>query len=186
MRTVLMLAALFGLVAPATAQVLYQPVRFQHGGQNPYFYAGDDALTHRLARGPVDGAGRFGRVDGFAFVAPGDLSRNRVVHAEAPRVYTDAIPHVNAHIYGYTANDVRNEAYARVPTYFRKADLLRASQRLPDGSRVVSPYAGRDVAAAPDRPQTDGLDAVPVLVLPAEPLRRGHSPLKWVDSRLDR
>ena len=41
----------------------------------------------------------------------------------AEYVYSDCRPGVNVSVYGYTSVDARNEAYANVPTYFRKRDL---------------------------------------------------------------
>ena len=55
----------------------------------------------------------------------------------APKVYTDAAPYVNASLYGYTDGDVRNEANANVPTYFRKRDLLAAAAVQADGTWLV-------------------------------------------------
>jgi len=126
-----------GLVSSAVqAQIIYEPVRYQYGGQNPFYYGGSDPSVIEEASGPVGGGGWWGRVHGFDFIS-GDYQTHRDVTNEGYRVYTDAVPHQNARIYGYTDVDARNEAYANVPTYFRKIDLLNAAIRNRDGSWTV-------------------------------------------------
>ena len=50
-------------------QVIYEPVRYQYGEQNKFYYGGSDARIIRYAEGPRDAAGRWGRVNGFDFVS---------------------------------------------------------------------------------------------------------------------
>lgn len=170
--------ALVALVACAVtssdvcAQVIYEPVQYQHnaGGQ-PYYYGGSNPDIHRWAHTPVGGAGRWGRTNGFAFVS-GDIDRHREVRDEnTVRAFTDAMPYINAHVYGFTATDARNEAYANVPLYFRKADLLNAAVRVDRSTFVVPAHAhpirierDRDARA---RPTTEPR---PVMVIPKDKL----------------
>lgn len=115
------------VASTASAQVFYEPVQYQYGkGPNVYYYGGDDPRVHYYAMTPQGGAGRWGRTEGWAF-ASGNVLTHRAVSTEPTRTFTDAIPYMNATFYGYTAADARNEAYSRVPTYFRKSELLNAA-----------------------------------------------------------
>src|SRR5687767_9990636 len=97
----------------ASAQVIYEPVVTQYGGQNPYYYAGNDPAVHEAAKFPSAPGAIWGRVPGYAFVSP----RRQVVERNY-RVYTDAFGTVNARPWGLTPNQVVNEANARLPRYF--------------------------------------------------------------------
>jgi hypothetical protein len=66
-------------------------------------------------------------------IRPAGPDRIDFKSAEPEYVYVDALGYQNARPYGFTATDARNEAYANVPTYFRKADLLRAAVPTPGG-----------------------------------------------------
>jgi len=126
-----------GLVSSAVqAQIIYEPVRWRYGGQNPFYYGGSDPRVIDYASGPVGGGGWWGRVHGFDFIS-GDYQTHRDVTNEGYRVYTDAVPYQNARQWGYTDNDARNEAYSNVPTYFRKVDLMNAATPNQDGTWTV-------------------------------------------------
>lgn len=136
---VALIAVIVAFASQSFAQVIYEPVRYSYGGQNKFYYGGSDARIIRYAEGPRDAAGRWGRVHGFDFVS-GNIDTHREVNDEPVRVYTDALGYQNARIYGFTATDARNEAYANIPRYFRKADLLRAAVEV-DGVWVVPAQA---------------------------------------------
>jgi hypothetical protein len=123
-------AAVCALVAlgssSASAQIIYEPVQYQYQASQFYYYGGSDPRVHEYAASPVGGAGRWGRVNGYAFVS-GDIHRHREVVSEPVRVFNDAFPYINVHKYGFTVTDARNEAYSNVPHYFRKVDLLNAA-----------------------------------------------------------
>ena len=125
-----LLAALASTSA-APAQLVYEPVRIEYGDAQPYYYAGDDRAIHAAAAFPSAPGTSWGRVGGFAFAN----DRRRVTQRFA-RTFTDAFGSVDARPFGLTINDVANEANARVPRFFRKADLLASAR---DG--IVSPTA---------------------------------------------
>jgi hypothetical protein len=131
----MMLVVLAGLAGQSFAQTIYEPVTVQHGGQNPYYYAGSDPAIHEAAKFPGAPGATWGRVNGYAFVSP-----TRKVVERRVRVFTDAFGTVNAAPYGLTPNQVVNEANARLPKYFRKSDLL-AHAEVRQGVRVIAPTA---------------------------------------------
>ena len=55
------------------------------------------------------------------------MSHREVTH-EPLRAFTDQLPYENAAIYGYTDVGARNQAYANVPRYFVKKDLIAAGR----------------------------------------------------------
>jgi len=159
------------LASSASAQVIYEPVQYQYeaGGQH-YYYGGTNPEIHRWAQTPVGGAGRWGRTNGLAFVS-GDIDRNRAVREEnTVRAFTDAMPFVNAHVYGFTATDARNEAYFNVPLYFRKGDLLNAAVRVDGGAYVVPAQAQpiRIERDASGRPRAATTAPRPVMIIPKD------------------
>jgi hypothetical protein len=117
------------------AQIIYEPVQFQHGTDVKYFYGGSDPATHRWAnhelRERAYSRGSYGVFSGM------DHSAAREMFNHRDPVYTDDIPLTEASRFGYTENDARNEAAANMPLYFRKRELLAAAQRDVDGSLVV-------------------------------------------------
>ena len=119
--------ALSAWASSASAQVIYEPVRYQYGpnvyygGVNPAFR---NSVYPNLPPGlqsapPVAGAGAglpeanssygFGSLSG-AYPALSTGTPQPTVH-----VYSDALPYQDASQYGYTPDDARNEAYANVP-----------------------------------------------------------------------
>ena len=122
------------------AQTIYEPVRYQYGeGNHRYYYGGSDPAIFDLAE-------RQRCLDEMTDYRYGtDRYNAAYMHyrliGRLDRVYSDCAPYVNARIYGYLPVDARNDAYANVPTYFRKADLMRAAVLLPDGTNVVPAQA---------------------------------------------
>ena len=139
MFRVALIAVVLACASQSFGQIIYEPVRYQYGEQNKFYYGGSDPNIIRHGYGVRDSAGRYGRVNGFDFVS-GNINTHREVSGEPERVYSDCLGYQNARVYGFTATDARNEAYANIPTYFRKSDLLRAA--VPgDGAWVVPAQA---------------------------------------------
>jgi hypothetical protein len=135
----------------ASAQVFYEPVRYQHGDQNAYYYAGNNPAMHRYAQFPVGGGGTYGRVNGYDFTS-GSIHTNRSVASERVRVFSDLYPFRDARNFGYTAADARNDVDSSVPTHFRKSDALKSAIRESDGTlRVPSRPAAEALYYAPAR-----------------------------------
>lgn len=129
-------ALLFTVVlgSAATAQVVYTPVEYQYGtGNDRYYYGGSDPRVHeRAARAAAARA-------------------IRGVANTLPQVYSDALPfQPNAAVYGVTASDARDQAYASVPRYFRKKDLVGKVEA--DGSITVPATAPQAVSTPVTRP----------------------------------
>ena len=127
------------LAVPSLAQVIYEPVRYQFSGcdQN-YCYGGSDASVHARAA--------YYACRGTHHVAVGAFNDGRAFNEPSPMfpyesVYSDKVMRMDARYFGYTCDDARNEANARVPRYFRKADLLAGAYRAADGSIVVPAQA---------------------------------------------
>ena len=123
-----------GLIAsPSLAQVIYEPVTFQHGTDVKYFYGGGERITHRYAEHEINQRS----YASYGVFSGSDRSRTRELFNERAFVFSDAVPLKELSRYGYTENDARNEANANAPLYFRKHELLRAAERQFDGSLVV-------------------------------------------------
>src|SRR4051812_6193444 len=88
-------------VSSASAQVIYEPVQYQYGQHEKYYYGGTDWRV--FARAQRDGCQRV---------------YGREVFQRPVRIYNDCIANWNAAIFGYTMNDASNDAYQSVPTYF--------------------------------------------------------------------
>jgi hypothetical protein len=114
----------------ASAQIIYEPMQSQFGGQNSYHYGGDNPRIHRCAAHPL--ANGWGRFNGFAWVSAG-----RVVNERSPRVFLDATGCQDASRLGATPNDAHNEAMRRVPTYFVKSELM--DDAVPLGGLLIVP-----------------------------------------------
>ena len=163
--------ALSAIASSASAQVIYEPVRYQYGHGMKYYYGGTNASMHAYADEV--------------------LCRNGYPSSHSPRhtglhdtlgqigeqryVYTDCLPRRNAAVYGYTAVDAYNEANANVPLYFRKRDLLNAATVAEDGTLVVSAYA-KPVAEGAKRDMRVARPGEPkpraILILPKKGLKR--------------
>lgn len=140
-RTVMALALLLPAAA-ASGQVVYEPVRIQYGGAQPYFYAGANARIHAAAAFPSAPGAAWGRVGGFAFV-----NDRRQVTQRFARTYTDAFGVRDARPFGLTIDSVWNEANARVPRYFRKVEprplTTPAPPASPPGTIEIKPWRPR-------------------------------------------
>lgn len=164
--------SVLALSAAVEAQVIYEPVTVQHGGQNKYYYAGSDLRIHDAAAFPSAPGAAWGRTGGYAFV-----NARRAVVERAPRIFTDAFGSFDARVYGMTIDDVVNEANARVPRHFVKGDLLNAATPRRDGALVVSPYAPSPATAEKGsiiiKPYSPPLfRRGPVLIIPKELMDR--------------
>jgi hypothetical protein len=174
-----------GLVSSAVqAQIIYEPVRYQYGGQNPFYYGGSDPRVIDYASGPTGGGGWWGRVHGFDFIS-GDYQTHRDVTNEGYRSYSDAIGYQNGRLWGFTDNDARNEAYANAPTYFRKSDLLHAAVRNSDGSWTVPAQlcsSGPRFYGLPDNSKNASTGPTttphPLMIIPKRALERQDPPAK--------
>jgi len=111
------------LAATASAETVYLPVQFEYGsGAEKFYYGGNDPAV-------------FARAD-RATQAMNIVNRNRPTLAI--RTYTDALPYAaNAALFGFTANDARNEAYQSVPRYFRMSDV-RPESPAPDAKPMIA------------------------------------------------
>lgn len=145
----------------ASAQVIYTPVTYQHrldpagSGPGVFYYGGTDPLVFVLARRPASD--------------PGVRHGHHSVSTARPQAFSDAFPYQDLAPFGYTADDARNVAHRAVPTYFRKADLLRTSVPQPDGTRVVPPVApavSHLTPAFPVRSVAPALTRGTILILP--------------------
>ena len=159
------------VASSASAQVIYEPVRYQYGEAMKYYYGGSDPMMH-------DYADRVACRNGYPssmmnsytslHMTLGQIGEKRVV-------LTDCLGYRNAAVFGYDANDARNEAYANVPRYFRKGDLLNAAVPAGDGTLVV-PASARPTAAAMARDLREAKPAEPkpraILILPKKGLKK--------------
>lgn len=116
----------------AFSQTIYEPLQYQFGRENKYFYGGVDPRVHGLAHRLASPSGIYGRVHGYRWV-----TGTRSVEREQPRVYSDLFPRENAWFYDYSADDAVNDLRARQPRHFRKADLKLGATQLDDGTLIV-------------------------------------------------
>jgi hypothetical protein len=178
MLTRICFALAIGFVAHSSqAQVIYEPVQYQYGDQNKFYYGGTDQRVFERAAGPADAGAQWGRVDGYDF-ASGDLWTHREVSDQPARVYSDALPTQNATLYGFTAADAANVANAAVPRYFRKADVEAAARQAP-GTLIVPARAESPEASTPASVNvTRQLSPTtqPLMILPAPTAARGNKP----------
>ncbi len=166
--------------SPSLGQIIYEPIRTQFGGQNPYRYGGADWRVQRLAAAPCTASDGWGRARGFSMI-----SKPRLVIERRERVFVDALPGYDASRFGYDASAAHNDSMARLPTYYRKSDLLDAARH--EGTQLIVPS---HVRAADDRVMPRGGTIVirrtsasaprgPVLVFPKrlldQPINPGRS-----------
>lgn len=151
-----------------SAQTFYLPPQTQYGGQNPYYYGGDDPRMHQLANVGVDASGSFGRVHGFEFVGP-----RGVVVRQRERVYVDGFGYQNAaELWGATPNDAYNDRMGSLPTYWKKSDLLASAVEV-EGIKVVPPSSPNVQPARPRgtieiQPYDPRKRRGPLLIIPKE------------------
>ncbi len=136
---IVLAAMMFGFIgvtaAPsARGQTIYEPVRYQFGQARPYYYGGTDPAVHQRASMP-------------RFYTARAAALNR------PRIYSDSFPANDAWVYGLRIDDAMNEAYANVPRYFVKGDLLKSGWTRHDGVIHVPAAPSRRINRSwPDRP----------------------------------
>lgn len=138
----------------ASAQIIYEPVQFQYGGANGFYYGGHDPAVIAAAALPIGG------------------SMPRLNHTPL-RIYTDLMPPgENARIYGFTIADARNEANANAARYFRQADVFAAKRNVIN-EMVVPAWAGADpTQSAPPAPASVTITPSgphPLMVIPIPP-----------------
>ncbi len=125
------------VLAPAAfGQIIYEPVRYQYVTEagRTYYYGGSQPQTFHWAEHQAYLAARgFNRLGYGLF---GERIGDGLLNPEPP-VYSDFVPYRDARLFGFTADDARNQALRSAPLYFRKRDLLRAAEVQPDGSVVV-------------------------------------------------
>jgi hypothetical protein len=132
-RTCLLSAFALAIAASAAsswAQIIYEPIQYQYGEQNKFYYGGTDPHVFERAAVPSDPGAVWGRVNGFDF-ASADVRVHREVCDQPARVFSDALPTQSATLYGFTPADAENVANASMPRYFRKADVLNAAAEAP-------------------------------------------------------
>ena len=152
--------------APLNAQIFYEPVQYQYGDQNKFYYGGTDPSVFKRAAAPADAGATWGRVNGYDF-ASGDVWVHREVSDQPARVYSDALSTQSATLYGFTATDAANVANAAVPRYFRKADVISAATQTP-GPLIVPARAVFVPSVAPSI-AGPGPTTRPLMILPASP-----------------
>jgi hypothetical protein len=139
-----LIAAAMGMIVLSAsllqAQTIYAPVQYQYGqGEHLYYYGGSNPAVFDLA----ERQSRLDELSDHRYTSEryNDAYLHHRLIGQLDRVYSDAVPYLNARVFGYLQVDAANEANANVPLYFRKADLLRTAVRQPDGTRVVSAQA---------------------------------------------
>ena len=133
------LTLLLVVASSASAQVIYAPVQYQYTNGVTYYYGGSDASMHHYIEHVKCRNGYPSEITGRHH---NGLRLTLGQIGEQKYVFSDCLPYRNAAVYGYTACDARNEAYANVATYYTKRDLLNAGVVDADGTLVV-PAHGR-------------------------------------------
>ena len=144
MRKQAIIATLLSLLFAAIshAQVVYEPVQSQYRTEHAtYYYGGSNPRVHAYARQKLE-CFYDGRSTREGVYDVGYLHKN-LIGRPPQYVVSDCAPYLNAIIYGYTSVDARNEAYARVPRFFRMADLLTSAVASGDGMGVIVPAQAR-------------------------------------------
>ena len=165
-------AVVLSIVASsASAQVFYEPVQYQYGDAMKYYYGGNNphmfAYAERVACRNGYPSSMLNSYTSLYYTV-GQIGERKLV-------LSDCMPYRNAAVFGYDANDARNEAYANVPRYFRKGDLLNAAVVAADGSLVVSAQAQpREMGMAHDMRVTKPGELKPraILILPKKGLKK--------------
>lgn len=159
------------VASSASAQVIYEPVQYQYGEAMKYYYGGSNPGMHAYAdRVACRNGYPSSMLNSYSslYNTVGQIGERRLV-------LSDCMPYRNAAVFGYDANDARNEAYANVPRYFRKSDLLAAAIPAGDGTLVV-PAQARPSAAAMAHDLRDAKPSDPkpraILILPKKGLKK--------------
>jgi hypothetical protein len=168
-----LLWALLASINVSRAQVIFEPVEYQFGDQDKFYYGGTDPRVFARAAAPVDPGAQWGRIDGYS-LASGDVWVHQEVGDQPVRIYSDALPTQNAALYGFTATDAANVANASMPRYFRKADVMAVAKEvhgiLVVPARAEFPSAPAQADRSP-RPTTR-----PLMILPAPTAPRNDAP----------
>jgi hypothetical protein len=133
-RLIAALLVACAIVSSASAQIIYEPVQYQYGGQTIWYYGGHDPDVFRFA----DREHALAR-NGFVF-AVGDITSHKTVSWYHPAVYIDELRRADASIYGFTADDARNAAYQNAARYFCKKDILAQGSFDENGALHVAPH----------------------------------------------
>lgn len=139
-KTALASVALLVLASAASAQVIYEPVKYEYslGDGEVLYYGGTDSRVVERARRMYK---LYNQPRSYDSNGRERATIRKGLTGQAPVVYSDIAPYMNVSLYGFSAADARNEAYANVPTYFRKGDLLDAAVEAEDGTLVVPAHA---------------------------------------------
>jgi hypothetical protein len=191
-RPALALSLLVILGSAASAAVVFEPVQYQY--RDPYmsapafYYGGSDPAVIQWG---ANAQQRFNTGPSHAYISTSYASEGRfaynVLNAKVlnafPHTYTDLLPTgMNAYVHGYSISDARNEAYANVPLYFRKRDLLASALPTPDGNAVVpaqAPLPGtieirpsRGMPPATQPATSPATTPSPILIIPKSLLKK--------------
>lgn len=187
-RSSLAFCLLVILGSAASAAVIYAPVQYQYrdlymnapafyyGGSDPQVFDEAANRQERFNMGPsLHYIGTsYAREGRFAY----NLANSTVTNV-LPVTYTDLkAPGVNAYPYGFSISDARNTAYANVPLYFRKRDLMASAYRAPDGNVIVPAQAPGTIEITPSHGPTTQPATVPattpspILIIPKSLLKK--------------
>ena len=200
LRTAVVMGLLVLLGSMASAAIIYEPVQYQYrdplmsapafyyGGSDPLVFEQAAARQQRFNTGPsvhyiTTSYAREGRY-GY------NVTNNAMLNT-LPVTYSDVLPSgINAYPQGFSIADASNAAYASVPLYFRKRDLLASAYRTPDGNVIVpaqAPLPGtieiRPHHAPTTQPSTapTATEPSPILIIPKrllnKPLNAGATPV---------
>jgi len=122
-RLILGVGALLLGAASARAQIFYEPVQAQYAapcGQPPHFYYGgsDPRLLEFASRADCLYAQPLSTRGSHL----SDSGMQRIPVSPRPHVYSDLLPYRDMSDYGWRPADAINEANARQPLYYRRAD----------------------------------------------------------------
>lgn len=192
LRSALAMGLLVMLGSAASAAVIYAPVQYEYRdpamNAPPFYYGGSDPLVfdraimwqQRFNMGPSNHyiTTSYAREGRFAYNV-----LNSTITNVSPITYTDLLPPgINAYPHGFSIADARHAAYANVPLYFRKRDLLASAYRTPDGHLVVPSDAPGTIEIKPmhgptTRPATEPTTTPsPILIIPKGLLQKRLHP----------
>ncbi|HEY2585561.1 MAG TPA: hypothetical protein VGI81_07350 [Tepidisphaeraceae bacterium] len=188
-RPALALCLLVILTSAASAAIVFEPVQYQYrdpyGNAPAFYYGGSDPAVFQWGANVQQ---RFNMGPGYPFITTSFSREGRFAYNVLnnkmlnlfPHTYTDLLPPgMNAYVHGYSISDARNTAYANVPLYFRKRDLLASAELTPDGHLVVpaqapgtieiKPYHGPPTTQPSTAPTTT---PSPILIIPKSLLNK--------------
>jgi hypothetical protein len=182
----------------ASAAIIYAPVQYQY--RDPvmsaptFYYGGSDPLVFEqaVAHQQRFNTGPSSHYIGTSYAREGRFGFNVTNNAMLNTLqvtYSDLLPTgINAYPQGFSISDARNAAYANVPLYFRKRDLLASAYRTADGHVIVpaqAPLPGtieiKPMHAPTTQPATSPAEPSPILIIPKrllnKPLNAGATPV---------